>query len=150
MNPISTPSCLSCAHYVPTKGGADVGGLVGVCGRSLGTTKPDQSDDITPPLLLRNGVKKKKGGWQPAKPQPTPNRRETPMTDMKLRSNRASTERQIAKAIWKMENDPMADLARLSERVDGWRIKAASLTATIEANSQQAERRALRKELMAG
>ena len=72
------------------------------------------------------------------------------MTDMKLRSNRASTERQIAKAIWKMENDPMADLARLSERVDGWRIKAASLTATIEANSQQAERRALRKELMAG
>jgi len=72
------------------------------------------------------------------------------MTDIQLRSKRASTERQIAKAIWRMENDPMADLARLSERVDGWRAKAASLTITIDGNSQAAERRQLRKELMGG
>ena len=65
-----------------------------------------------------------------------------------MRSVRRSIERRISKAEWKMANDPMADLARLSERCDRMYEDAAQLTLQIAAELHTDERRTLRQQLL--
>ena len=67
----------------------------------------------------------------------------------KLISTRRSVDRRIGKADWRMANDPMANLARLSTQVDELEAKSAELTKAIDHELAVDERRALRQALLA-
>ncbi len=65
------------------------------------------------------------------------------------RQRRAKLDRQISKLIWVMENNPLANLAYLSTKVDKLRLQVRDLDAAIDAHVWAAERRQLRRELLA-
>ena len=66
-----------------------------------------------------------------------------------LRQKRARLDSRIAKLVWRMETDPLADGAGLFESIDKIRLQIKDLDAAIQCHVDAAERRQLRRELLA-
>ena len=72
------------------------------------------------------------------------------MSEASNRRRRARLDRQIDSLLWRMDNDPMADGVALFQSIDLKRIQVAKLDAAIQVHVDAAERRQLRRELLAG
>jgi hypothetical protein len=122
-------------------------------GQNLAPKQADSGNEL-PPLPLLSGAKKRKGGEVNRRPTTDHNTIGAEMrferaSISKLISARRSVDRRIGKADWRMANDPMANLARLSTLVDELMEKSASLTKAIDHELAVDERRALRQALLA-
>ena len=64
------------------------------------------------------------------------------------RQKRAKLDRRIAKLVWQMETDPLANGAGLFESIDKMRLQISDLDKAIQAHVDAAECRQLRRELL--